>query len=145
LRELRVDRAHFCKSVAVRFGEIDLEDERGSTQCCGEEGKCSRLRSMQLEAWQSCNLLDWAGVHIGHSAEAAATNEAAAAVEVVAEVVVVVVVAAAVVEVVAAAAAVVAAVVEVVHLESAAVAVVAQAAAGSIAESQRAAGNSCCS
>jgi hypothetical protein len=68
------------------------------------------------------HLLDWAGVHTGHSAEAAATIAAGVA---------------------AAAAAV--AEVEVVHSESAAVAVVAQAGSGSIAASQRAAGSSCCS
>ena len=68
------------------------------------------------------HLLDWAGVHTGHSAEAAVTIAAEAV------------------------AAVVAAAELVAHSEFAAAAVVvAQAGSGSIAASQRAAGNSCCS
>ena len=91
------------------------------------------------------HLLDWAGVHTGHSAEAAVTiaAEAVAAVEVAAAGVAV---AGPVAVVVAAAAAAVAAVELVAHSEFAAAAVVvAQAGSGSIAASQRAAGNSCCS
>jgi len=90
------------------------------------------------------HLLDWAGVHTGHSAEAAVTiaAEAVAAVEVAAAGVAV----AGPVAVVVVAAAVVAAVELVAHWEfAAAAAVVAQAGSGSIAASQRAAGNSCCS
>lgn len=89
------------------------------------------------------HLLDWAGVHTGHSAEAAVTiaAEAVAAVEVAAAGVAVAGPVAVVV-----AAAVVAAVELVAHWEfAAAAAVVAQAGSGSIAASQRAAGNSCCS
>ena len=89
------------------------------------------------------HLLDWAGVHTGHSAEAAVTiaAEAVAAVEAAAGVAV----AGPVAEVVVAAA-VVAAAELVAHSEFAAAAVVvAQAGSGSIAASQRAAGNSCCS
>ena len=90
------------------------------------------------------HLLDWAGVHTGHSAEAAVTiaAEAVAAVEVAAAGVAV----AGPVAVVVAAAAVVAAGELVAHSEfAAAAAVAAQAGSGSIAASQRAAGNSCCS
>ena len=89
------------------------------------------------------HLLDWAGVHTGHFAAAAVTiaAEAVAAVEVAAGVAVAGPAAVAV-----AAAAVVAAVELVAHSEFAAAAVVvAQAGSGSIAASQRAAGNSCCS
>jgi len=85
------------------------------------------------------HLLDWAGVHTGHFAEAAATIAAEVAVaveaaEVVAAEPVVVVAAVAVV-----------AQVEVEHSEPAAVAVVARAGSGSIAALQRAADSSCCS
>lgn len=87
------------------------------------------------------HLLDWAGVHTGHSAEAAATiaAEAVAAVEVAVGAVVAGPVAVAVV------AAAVAEVEPVAHSEFAAAAVVAQAGSGSIAASQRVADSSCCS
>lgn len=85
------------------------------------------------------HLLDWAGVHTGHS-EAAATM---AAVEAAAEAAVVAVVAAEAVVVVAEVVAV-AQVAVPEKLESAA-AVVQAAGSGSIAECQLVAGNSCCS
>jgi hypothetical protein len=87
------------------------------------------------------HLLDWAGVHTGHSAEAAATIAAEVAAV---EVAVGAAVAGPVAVVVAAA--VVAEVEPVAHSEFAVAAVVvAQAGSGSIAASQQAADSSCCS
>jgi hypothetical protein len=109
-----------------------MEEKVGNV--VGKEGNVHGYAACSLGLAK--HLLDWAGVHTGHSAEAAATI--AAEVVAVAGVVEVVVVAVA-------AAAVVAAVEAVAHWESAAVAaaVVAQAGSGSSPASQRAAGSSC--
>lgn len=112
-----------------------IEEKIGNV--VGKEGNVHGYAACSLGLAK--HLLDWAGVHTGRSAEAAATIAAGVVAAVVGAAEIVVAVA------VAAVAAAAVAEVEVAQRASAAAAVVAQLGSGSIAGWQRAAGSSCCS